>query len=128
MEDPNYSPDPTCRPRLLFPEAHKKRKAAPTAKKSAGKKRLGGGWDSDSDVDEEALMLTNVKQQPKPVRTAVRQVKAKNAAAASSSSAAKGSSSSKTKSAGKAMLDDELKKVSKKTKMAHVVEEDDPFA
>lgn len=26
VEDPNYSPDTTCKPKLLFPEAHKKRK------------------------------------------------------------------------------------------------------
>lgn len=31
VEDPNFSPDPTCKPKLLFPEAHKRRKGKKVA-------------------------------------------------------------------------------------------------
>jgi len=46
VEDPLYSPDPTLKPRLLFPEAHKKRVTRSASKKAALAVRAG---DSDSE-------------------------------------------------------------------------------
>ncbi|TFK18449.1 hypothetical protein FA15DRAFT_627880 [Coprinopsis marcescibilis] len=47
VDDPLFSPDPTCKPRLLFPEAHKKRKARKQPMPRAQAK------DSDAESDNE---------------------------------------------------------------------------
>lgn len=54
VEHPEFSPDPSCKPTLLFPEAHKKRKAKKAAPASSSK-RSKRAKDSDSEDGDEDL-------------------------------------------------------------------------
>ncbi|EAU90236.1 hypothetical protein CC1G_11560 [Coprinopsis cinerea okayama7 len=52
VDDPLFSPDPTCKPRLLFPEAHKKRRAKHQKKPVPQARSDSDEEGSDSDADE----------------------------------------------------------------------------
>lgn len=63
IEDPLFSPDPSCKPRLLFPEAHKKRKGKKrTAATSVKRSDRGKVSDSEDENLEQTLTRGRVKQ------------------------------------------------------------------
>ncbi|RXW23980.1 hypothetical protein EST38_g1891 [Candolleomyces aberdarensis] len=99
VEHPEFSPDPSCRPTLLFPEAHKKRKTKKAAAASSAK-RSNRGKGNDSEDEDESLEQTLTRGRVK-----------------------------QPKFAKALTLDAELKKVAKKavTKPKKAQVEDDPF-
>jgi hypothetical protein len=78
VTNPLFSPDPTCKPRLLFPEAHKKRNKVRAAKAAKGEKTKKKPVVVDSDSDDGGRGESSLKiPQPKFVA----KPKAKKAAA-----------------------------------------------
>ncbi|KAH6885550.1 hypothetical protein BKA70DRAFT_1337761 [Coprinopsis sp. MPI-PUGE-AT-0042] len=66
VTNPLFSPDPTCKPRLLFPEAHKKRNKVKAAKAAAGGKTKKKPVVVESDSDDAGRGESSLKiPQPK---------------------------------------------------------------
>lgn len=97
VEDPLYSPDPTLRPRLLFPEAHKKRVTRSSTKKAAAPLLIREDSDSEDGFGPIAPLNLGAKGKGKG---AAAKIKAPNF----------GSAETKTRKTKPVTLDTELRK------------------